>query len=201
MQLIVSSAKLLRMALDDPALDGKAYADMLIASVNQAQRLLETALTGATAAARVERVDAVACVRTLCASCCPCAEERGVALRCSSNVASLALPLDEDGLSRILLNLLSNALRFTPRGGAIRVSLVALGDAVELTVSDTGVGIPPDRQPWIFLPGETDGGHGHGLPIARRLARHMGGELTLRSAPGQGSAFTLRLPVRAAEAV
>ena len=200
MQLIASAAKLLAMALDDPTLDGRAYADMLLASVGQAQRLLEAALERGSAPRRVERVDLAACVRSLCASCRPYAGERGVALRYASNVAALALPLDEDGVSRVLLNLISNALRFTPRGGEIRVDLAALGDAVELTVSDTGAGIPPERQPWIFLQGETDGGHGHGLPIARRLAREMGGELTLSSRPGQGSAFTLRLPIRAEKA-
>ena len=200
MQLIASGAKLLAMALDDPTLDGRAYADMLLASVGQAQRILEAALEDRAMPRRVERVDIAACVRLLCASCRPCAGERGVALRYASNVASLALPLDEDAVSRILLNLISNALRFTPKGGEIRVNLAALGDAVELTVTDTGAGIPPERQPWIFLNGESDGGHGHGLPIARRLARDMGGELTLSSHPGQGSAFTLRLPVRAERA-
>lgn len=201
MQLIASSAKLLKLSLEDPTLNGDAYADMLLASVAQAQRLLEAALSGEVAAPRVENVDLPACVRALCRSFRPCADEKGVSLCWAANVASLVLPLDEEALSRILLNLLANALRFTPVGGAIRVELKALGDAVELTVSDTGAGIPPERQPWVFLRGETDGGHGHGLPIARRLARRMGGELSLRSASGLGSAFTLRLPVRAAEAV
>ena len=142
----------------------------------------------------------VACVRGLCRDCLPYADERGVALRYAGNVGALTLALDEDMLARILLNLISNALRFTPAGGGIRVSLTALGDAVEIVVADTGAGIAPERQPWVFLRGETDGGHGHGLPIARALARQLGGDLTLRSAPGRGSAFTLRLPVRAAEA-
>ena len=52
----------------------------------------------------------------------------------------------------------------------------------------------------MFLSGETEGGHGYGLPIALRLARAMGGDLTARSRPGKGSAFTLRLPVRAERA-
>ena len=81
------------------------------------------------------------------------------------------------------------------------MALAARGDAVELTVSDTGAGIPAEKQPWVFLRGETDGGHGYGLPIARELARRMGGELTLRSRPGLGSAFTLRLPLGDAKAV
>ena len=76
----------------------------------------------------------------------------------------------------------------------------ATGDFAEVTVSDTGAGIPADRLPYVFLRGETDGGNGYGLAIARRLARELDGELTARSAPGLGSTFTLRLPVRAARA-
>ena len=91
--------------------------------------------------------------------------------------------------------MLSNALRFTPRGGEVRVEVAALGDAAEVRVIDSGAGIPPSRQGRVFLWGETEGGHSYGLPIARRLARAMGGELTLRSVPGKGATFTLRLPV------
>ena len=203
MQLIQSSAQMLRLALDDPSLDGRAYADMLLASVRQAQRLLEHALDErvANAAPRLRNADLVAVVRGMCRDCRACADERGVALRYSGNVASLTMALDADALTRVLLNLIANALRFTPRGGEIDVTLTARGDAVEIDVADTGAGIPVERQPWVFLRGESDGGHGHGLPIARELARAMGGELTLHSVPGRGSAFTLRLPVRPAKAV
>lgn len=203
LQLILSSARMLAMALDDPSLDGRAYADMLMASVRQTQSLLEAALDDRAAvdAPRLRNADLVAVARGLCRSCRAYADEHGVALRFQSNAASLMMGLDEDALSRVLLNLIANALRFTPAGGKIRVTLAARGDAVEITVADTGAGIPAERQPWAFLHGETDGGHGHGLPIARELARRMGGDLTLRSKSGAGSAFTLRLPVHGAEAV
>ena len=203
MQMILSSARMLAMALDDPSLDGRAYAQMLMASARQAMSLLEAALDegSAVAAPRLGNADIVAVARGLCQSCRAYADERGVALRFQTNAASLVMALDEDALSRVLLNLIANALRFTPAGGEIRVKLAARGDAVYLTVTDTGAGISAERQPWAFLRGETDGGHGHGLAIARELARRMGGDLTLRSRPGAGSAFTLRLPVRAAEAV
>ncbi len=206
LQLIQSSARMLKLSLDDPTLDGRAYADMLMASVAQLNRLAEAALSDGAQArrdarARLRSVDLAACVKNLCAGCRAYADERGVALRYSGNAASLNVRLDEDMLCRILLNLISNALRFTPPGGEIRVTLAARGDAVELTVSDTGAGIPPERQPLVFLPGETDGGYGFGLPIARELARRMGGDLTLGASPARGSAFTLRLPMSAGEAV
>ena len=97
-------------------------------------------------------------------------------------------------------NLLSNALKFTPRGGGVRLSVRALGDAVETEVADTGCGISPERLENIFQLHETDFGYGCGLTIARDFAAQMGGSLTARSRPGEGSAFTLRLPVRSVEA-
>ena len=83
----------------------------------------------------------------------------------------------------------------------MRVTWRALGDFAEICVSDDGAGIPPERLPYVFLRGETEGGHGYGLPIALRLARAMGGDLSAASQRGKGSAFTLRLPVRSARAV
>ena len=204
LQLIASSAQMLKLSLDDPALDGRAYADLLLSSVEQLNRMLRGALEEADVSEREHQreknADLAARVRRLCESCRPYAEQLGVALRYSANTAALPLSLDEDMLSRVLLNLISNALRFTPRGGEVRVEVAAMGDAAEVRVIDSGAGIPAARQGRVFLWGETEGGHGYGLPIARRLARAMGGELTLRSAPGRGATFTLRLPVKEARA-
>ena len=205
LQLIYSSAQMLRQTLGEPASDAQGYIDMLMASVNQMRRMLDGAVQSAAPARWAEPVrlvngDLVACVRELCLRCRPFAEQNGVRLSCGGNVAALSMALDEDRLSRILLNLISNALRFTPRGGGVHVEWRATGDFAEVTVSDTGAGIPADRLPYVFLRGETDGGSGYGLAIARRLARELDGELTARSAPGLGSTFTLRLPVRAARA-
>ena len=204
LQLIASSAQMLKLSLDDPALDGRAYADLLLSSVEQLNRMLRGALEEADVSEREHQreknADLAARVRRLCESCRPYAEQLGVALRYGANTAALPLSLDEDMLSRVLLNLISNALRFTPRGGEVRVEVAAMGDAAEVRVIDSGAGIPAARQGRVFLWGETDGGHGYGLPIARRLARAMGGELTLRSAPGRGATFTLRLPVKEARA-
>lgn len=203
LQLICSSAQMLRLSLEDPTLDGRVYVDMLMESAEHMKRLLDGALEGcgramAPQSPRPVNADLVACLRGLCLSCRPYARQCGVVLRCGGNVTALDMALDQDMLARIMLNLISNALRFTPAGGRIRVGWRARGDAVEITVADTGAGIPPERLPYVFLRGETDGGHGYGLPIARELAVALGGTLTARSTPGKGSAFTLRLPVRAA---
>jgi signal transduction histidine kinase len=121
---------------------------------------------------------------------------------------------DEDRVRQILVNLLSNAVKFTPPGGwvtlsAQRVLHHSLGDHVSgsgpwlrVDVADTGVGIPVARQALIFDPfvqghaahERAAAGTGLGLTISRRLARLMGGDITLVSAPGAGSRFSLWLP-------
>ena len=204
LQLIFSSAQMLKLSREDPTLDADAYVDILMQSVEHMRRMLDGTLERCGRAVRQElprpvNADLATCIRQLCLRCRPFAEQAGVRLSCQGNVASLRMALDEDMLCRVLLNLISNALRFTPPGGRVTVSWRAMGDFVEVRVSDTGAGISPERLPYVFLRGETDGGHGYGLPICQRLARAMGGELSVRSATGEGSVFTLRIPVRSVE--
>jgi signal transduction histidine kinase len=102
----------------------------------------------------------------------------------------------------VLLNLLSNAVKFTPSGGEIEVGFDVRDDEVDICITDTGIGIPPDKQAAVFEPfvqvqrayTSTHGGTGLGLAISRDLARAMAGELRVRSSLGQGSTFTLTLP-------
>jgi signal transduction histidine kinase len=109
---------------------------------------------------------------------------------------------DPDRLQQILLNLLSNAIKFTPAGGMISVTCAPRGARMEIQVTDTGVGIPPDKLETIFEPfvqlarGQTVGvvGTGLGLSISRDLARAMGAELSAVSKLDEGSTFTLSLP-------
>jgi PAS domain S-box-containing protein len=105
-------------------------------------------------------------------------------------------------VTQILINLLSNAIKFTGAGGTITVTCVVAHDRVELAVGDTGIGVPPEKLEAIFEPFVQLGrtlttgleGAGLGLAIGRDLARAMGGDLTVESAPGKGSVFTLLLP-------
>src|SRR5262249_12632388 len=108
-------------------------------------------------------------------------------------------------LKQILLNLLSNACKFTKEGQvALRVRKVADGrDWVELAVADSGIGRSAEQQAKLFqdftqadsLTARRYGGTGLGLAISRKLARMMGGDVTVTSELGKGSVFTLRLPV------
>jgi signal transduction histidine kinase len=103
---------------------------------------------------------------------------------------------------QIVLNLLSNAVKFTD-AGSVRVTVSSAGRWAEVRVEDTGPGISPEDHERVFQEFEQTGGSagrggtGLGLPISRRLAGLLGGSLGIESTPGQGSAFTLRLPLAA----
>ena len=111
---------------------------------------------------------------------------------------------DRDKLTRVLVNLLSNAVKFTERGGRIEVDVLVRPDAPErvgVRVCDTGIGIAGDMLDAVFEPFvQADGsrareheGTGLGLAIGRELARGMGGDVTVHSAPGEGATFTVTL--------
>jgi signal transduction histidine kinase len=118
-----------------------------------------------------------------------------------------ALTVDPMRLRQILLNLLSNACKFTKEGEvALRGRRMSNGRHwVELSVSDTGIGMTAEQQAKLFeefsqadaTTAQRFGGTGLGLAITRKLARMMGGDVTVTSEPGKGSVFTLRLPVGA----
>jgi Signal transduction histidine kinase len=118
----------------------------------------------------------------------------------------LIVRADREKAQQIFINLLSNAVKFTPSNGQIRIDASAAADhpcMVAVSVHDTGVGIPVDKRETIFDPfvqvdpshTRTTEGSGLGLSISRDLARGMGGDLTVVSAVGEGSTFTLTLPV------
>jgi signal transduction histidine kinase len=109
---------------------------------------------------------------------------------------------DRDRIVQIGLNLLTNALRATPRGGRVHMECSQSEDSVSLIVADTGIGIPSDKLDSIFSPftqlgralNQPKEGAGLGLAISRGLAEAMGGTLTATSAAGIGSTFVLHLP-------
>jgi PAS domain S-box-containing protein len=128
--------------------------------------------------------------------------ERGLVYRYAAADPRLHVRADAEKLRQVLLNVLSNAVKFTPQGGSVTVEAHADGDAVHVRVTDTGIGIPPDRLESIFEPFVQLGrnlssrheGTGLGLAISRDLARAMGGDLSAASTVGSGSVFTLTLP-------
>ena len=168
-----------------------------------------------------ERHDAHGAVAAAVPLVLPQAQSKGIAVenRCATGCDHRYLG-DEDRVRQILVNLLSNAVKFTDPGGHIRIEaevtaapdpearLVGAGPWTAIRVSDTGIGIEPGQLEAMFTPfvqaesghTRTRGGTGLGLTISREFARIMGGDLTARSVPGEGSTFTVWLPCDAADA-
>ncbi len=129
----------------------------------------------------------------------PLALQKGIRLECEPG-PDLAVLGDGEHLGRLVLNLLSNALKFTPEGGRVRAELAARDGEAVLSVSDTGPGIPPEHRSRLFErfhrvhegrdPNE---GSGLGLAIADWIARAHGGRIEVESEPGRGSVFRVRL--------
>jgi signal transduction histidine kinase/CheY-like chemotaxis protein/HAMP domain-containing protein len=137
----------------------------------------------------------------------PLAEEKGLRFTIDRDPSlPLAIVTDEQRLEQILRNLLSNAVKFTDEGSVtLRITASEAGgtDILAFSVTDTGIGIPDEKLALIFeafqqADGTTSrkyGGTGLGLNISREIARLLGGEIRVSSAPGEGSTFTLLLPV------
>jgi signal transduction histidine kinase len=129
----------------------------------------------------------------------PIADEKGVRL-----VADVSEPLpvrgNVHGLQRIVVNLLDNAIKYTPAGGTVSVSLKDGGEQVDLIVRDTGIGIAGEELSLVFNRlyrcdgSRSQPGFGLGLSLASAVARAHGGGISVESLPGRGSAFTVTLP-------
>ena len=134
------------------------------------------------------------------------ADDVGVQLRGVLPNQPLDADLDRRAVKQIVLNLVSNALKFTPKGGLVTVSVQALAGALELTVADTGMGISKSDLERLGRPFEQAGdasqqarGTGLGLSLVRAFAELHGGEMSIESRLGQGTAVTVRLPALAAD--
>lgn len=118
-------------------------------------------------------------------------------------IEPVSLAGDEDRLKQLLLILLDNALKYTPAGGEVRLSMQQQPEQAEVTVSDSGIGIPAEALPHVFerfyradsARSRDPGGSGLGLAIARTIARQHGGDIAIRSQAAQGTTVTVRLPL------
>jgi signal transduction histidine kinase len=150
----------------------------------------------------LESIPVDAFLQTLDALIAPQVAANDLTLEYDPCPGSLGVRADREKLRQVVLNLLSNAVRYTPAGGRIRLTASGEGPVAQIVVADTGIGIAPDALERIFEPfvqldrSLTRGrdGVGLGLAISRDLARGMGGDLTATSQPGVGSAFILTLP-------
>jgi len=133
------------------------------------------------------------------------AQEKEIALSTDLPDRDLLVAADTQRLTQVLLNLLSNALRYTPLGGSITVAAGQVADQVQVSVQDTGEGIPADELSLVFerfyrtdrARGRDTGGSGLGLTIARSLVEAHGGRIWAQSEEGAGSTFTFSIPASA----
>ncbi|HEX9936108.1 MAG TPA: PAS domain S-box protein [Longimicrobium sp.] len=201
-------ADLLEMGIGGPVTETQHE---YLAKIQRSQRHLLSIINDLLNFSRIEaghveyesvRVPLRECIDTIVSILEQQAAEKGIELTLGSCPDGIAATGDSAKIDQIVLNLCSNALKFTPAGGRVEVVCENRGGVVAVLVTDTGVGIPADQTERIFQPFVQLGrdltsrheGTGLGLAISRDLARGMGGDLTVRSEPGHGSTFTLTLP-------
>ena len=131
------------------------------------------------------------------------ATQKGLRLKIEGSLPAISVDGDDEMLERMLLNLLDNAVKYTPAGGEISIALGSQNGAAHMVVTDTGIGIPAEDQSRIFdrfyrvdkARSRALGGAGLGLSIARWIVEGHGGSLSVESMVGRGSSFTAELPL------
>lgn len=203
-------AHVLREEKVDEATSARAV-DAILRNARVQTRLISDLLdisriVAGTMRVEMQAVEPVAVIRAALETVRPAAESKGVTL--TSNVDAEAGPVtgDPSRLQQVLWNLLTNSIKFTPEGGTVAVRVQAVDGQVEVTVEDTGPGIPPAFLPHVFerfrqAGGEATrgkGGLGLGLAIARKVVElHQGTIIAANRDPGPGAIFTVRLPIKA----
>jgi signal transduction histidine kinase len=128
------------------------------------------------------------------------AEEKKLELVCPESVPVVTLA-DRNRIKQVVVNLIDNAIKYTPPGGRVTVSVWPENEAAVLEVADTGIGIAPENQASVFerffrvSPDRGTNGSGLGLAISRSICAAHGGAMDLESTPDRGSTFRVRLPL------
>ena len=146
-----------------------------------------------------DRIDLADVARRACGILGVRAAERGITLDPPPEGESQRAVAEFRRVLQVLLNLIGNAIRYSPEKSRVWIRLDEIGGRATVTVADQGHGLDEEQQEKVFEKFERlgrgeDGGSGLGLYISRRIARAMGGDLTVESAPGQGARFTLAVP-------
>jgi PAS domain S-box-containing protein len=167
----------------------KLINDILDLSKIEAGRLQLSTLT----------LDVAECFKDVVETLCPLAENKKLTIR--RGETDLTVTADETRFKQVLMNLLGNAIKFTPEKGLIQIDAHAQGDFVRIDVRDSGPGIPPGEEQRIFEAfyrtqqwGNTVEGSGLGLAITRRLVELQGGQISVETRPNEGCCFSFTLP-------
>jgi len=172
-------------------------ADNLLTTINSLLEIAE--VSSGAGSLNLENVDIADLVREACDLFLPLAENKQLSL-IFNGPETLTLTGDLKKLQRMVANILDNAIKYTPNGGEIKVELRKKPEKAVISIKDTGIGIAPDDLPKIkqrfFRCDQSRSfpGAGLGLNLAFTIAESHGGEIHVKSAPGKGSVFTIRLP-------
>lgn len=184
-------------------LDAAALCQSYYRIMRLANNLSDAAELEGPCRARLQNLDIVAFCRSVMEKAEQPAELLGLNLAFRCGQESRVIAMDPDRLERLMMNLLSNAFKFTPRGGSVTLEVKVTGQWVQLILTDTGAGIPADRLETVFdryrsaqTADPPPHGLGLGLPICRRIAQEHGGAILLTSREGQGTTVTVSLPNR-----
>ncbi|MHB1415134.1 MAG: HAMP domain-containing sensor histidine kinase [Chloroflexota bacterium] len=207
----IAAIKAMVETLEDGAIDDPLAARDFVARVHRetdglahlVEELLQLSrIESGQAALSLAEVDATDLAARTVERLAPLAERAGVSLATEGSEGALLVQADRERIAQVLTNLLHNAIKFTPPGGRVTVSVHPGEHEVLLTVSDTGAGIAEEDLPRLFErfykadKARASGGTGLGLAIAKHLVQVHGGRIWAESAgPGQGATFTFTLPV------
>ncbi|UCC17929.1 MAG: HAMP domain-containing protein, partial [Dehalococcoidales bacterium] len=147
--------------------------------------------------------DIVGLVKKVVSSYEPNAGEKNIRIDISTSVPSFDVEIDPVRIEQVISNLLRNAIRHTPAGGSVTVTIDRVNNSLELSVSDTGEGIEAEDLPHVFerfyrsdtSRSRKEGGTGLGLAIVKQMVEAHGGSVSVESTPGKGSTFMISLPL------
>jgi signal transduction histidine kinase len=133
----------------------------------------------------------------------PVAQQKGIGLKVSSPPKEVVIPLDPDRMQRVVDNLMSNAIKYTPEGGQIEIAIQVNAEQAVIRITDTGLGIPKDDIPHLFEPffrvnattHRGIEGTGLGLSIVKKVIEQHNGQIDVESVLGEGSVFSITLPL------
>ncbi len=194
-------------ALDEPP-TARRFTERILSQCHRLQELLNDLLTlsrleGVAPALERESVDLNAVVRRAAELISATAREKRVEVAVEGDGAVPPMLGDPDGLERLVLNLLDNAIKYNRPDGQVTLRLSRADGEAVLEVSDTGIGIPPESIPRLFERfyrvdkgrAREEGGTGLGLAIVKHVAQAHGGQVDVESRLGRGSIFRVRLPL------
>lgn len=200
-QMMTGCAEMLKCILDESDADARRYVELMIRNGAKLCKLLDQLMEAGRMAADEPRAylnvgDMSAVTAGVCEMAEPYARTRGLSLICVRPTSPVITAFDSERFTRILMNLLSNAMKFTPSGGRVVVRLEPCAEEIHLSVSDTGIGMPDHELRALFA---EQGSGGVGLSIVQKYAKLHGGHAYASRNVKGGMCFTVVFPLNAGQ--